>query len=93
MKKICLIVDEREVANQKYNIVLVDNLKSPTNTYLNECLPCERCSSVNSGFVLHTVNDILQQLGTKLENFALLLTDIARFMFLPGKTPKDYTRL
>ena len=41
---------------------------------------------------LHTVDDILRQLGTKRENFVLLLTDAARYMSLAGKTLKELHR-
>ena len=51
--------------------------------------PLESCSSVNIGFILHTAHDILRQLGTKRENFALLLTDAACYMCLAGKTLKQ----
>ena len=77
-------MDEAEVARQKYINVLVDSLKTPTDTYLIQCLPLESCSSVNNGFILHTVDGILRQLGTKRKNFALLLTNAAHYKFLAG---------
>ena len=40
-------------------------------------------------FILHTVDDVFRKLGTKRENFALLLTDAARYMSLAGKTLKE----
>ena len=35
------------------------------------------------------MDDVLRKLGTKRENFALLLTDAARYMSLAGKTLKE----
>ena len=88
-RQIILIVNEAEAARQKYINVLVGSLKTPTDTYLFQCLPLESCNSIKSGFILQTVDDILRQLGTKRENFALLLTDTAHYMFLAGKTLKE----
>ena len=79
---------KQEVAKQKYINVLVGSLETPTDTYFIECFPLESCSSVNSGFILQTVDEILRQLGTKRENFASLLTDDARYMSLAIKTLK-----
>ena len=47
------------------------------------------CPPLESGIILHTVDDIFRQLEIKRENFALLLTDAARYMFLAGKTLKE----
>ena len=69
--------------------MLVGSWETPSDTYLIECLPLESCSSVNSGFILHTVDVILRLLGTKRKNFALLLTDFVRYMSLSGKTLKE----
>ena len=64
-KAIFLIVDEAEIAKQKYirPNVLVGSLETPTDPYLIECLTLESYTSVNSGFILHTVDDILQSLA------------------------------
>ena len=62
------------------------NLDTPNDTFLTDCLPLESGSHVNSSIILHTVDDLLRQLKTKRENFALLLTDAARYMSLAGKT-------
>ena len=88
-KKVILIVDEAEVAKQKYINVLVGSLDTPNETFLIECLPLDSSSNVNSSIILHTVDDVLRKLGTKPENFALLLTDAARYMSLAGKTLKE----
>ena len=73
---------------QKYINVLVNSLDTPNETFRIECLPLESSSNVNSSIILHTVDDVLRQLGTKQENFVLLLTDAARYMSLAGKTLK-----
>ena len=88
-KQIFLIVDEAEVAKQKCINVLVGSLDTPNDTFLIDCLSLERGNNVNSSIILHTVDDILRQLETKRENFALLLTDAARYMSLAGKTLKE----
>ena len=87
-KKVFLVVDEAEVDKQKYIDVLVGSLDTSNKTFLIECPPLESSSNVNSSIILHTVDDVLRQLGTKRENFALLLTDAARCMSLAGKTLK-----
>ena len=69
---------EAEVADQKYINVLVGSLDTLNDTFFINCLPLESGSNVNSSIILRTVDDILRQLETKRENFALLLTDAAR---------------
>ena len=73
-------MNEAEVAKQKYINALMGSLDTPNETFLIECLPLESSSNVNSSIILHTVDDVLRQLGTKRETFALLLTDAARYI-------------
>ena len=77
-KKFFLIVDEAEIAKQKYISVLVGSLDAPNQTFLVDCHPLDSGSNVNSSIILHTVDDILRQLKIKRENFSLFLTDAAR---------------
>ena len=88
-KKIFLIVDEAEVAKQKYISVLVGSLDAPNQTFLVNCHPLDSGRNVNSSIILHTVDDILRQLDIKRENFSLFLTDAARYMSSAGKTLKE----
>ena len=89
-KQIFLIVDEAEIAKQKYISVLVGSLDAPHQTFLVDCHPLDSGSNVNSSIILHTVDDILRQLEIKRENyFSLFLTDAARYMSLAGKTLKE----
>ena len=88
-KKTFLIVDEAEIAKQKYISVLVDSLDAPNQTFLVDCHPLDSGSNVNSSIILHTVDDILRQLEIKRENFSLFLTDADRCMSLAGKTLKE----
>ena len=85
-KKIFLIVNEAEVAKQKYISVLVGSLDAPDQTFLVNCHPLDSGRNVNSSIILHTVDDMLRQLEIKRENFSLFLTDTARYMFSAGKT-------
>ena len=85
-KKIFLIVDEAEVAKQKYISVLVCSLDAPNQTFLVNCHPLDSGRNVNSSIILHTVDDILRQLEIKRENFSLFLTYAARYMSSAGKT-------
>ena len=89
MTKIFLIVDEAEIAKQKYISVLVGSLDVPNQTFLVDCPSLDSGSNVNSSIILHTVDDILRQLKIKRENFSLFLTDAARYMSLAGKTLKE----
>ena len=57
---------------------------------LVDCHPLDSGSNVNSSIILHTVDDILQQLEIKRENLSLFLTDAARYMSLAGKTLKEF---
>ena len=77
------------MAKQKYITILVGSLDTPDKTFLIECLPLESTSNVSCNIILHTVDDVLRQLGTKRENFALLITDDARYMSLSGKALKE----
>ena len=88
-KKFFLIVDEAEIAKQKYISVLVGSLDAPNQTFLVDCHPLDSGSNFNSSIILHTVDDILRQLEIKRENFSLFLTDAARYMSLAGKTLKE----
>ena len=89
MTKNFLIVDEAEIAKQKYMSVLVGSLDAPNQTFLVDCHPLDIGSNVNSSIILPTVDDILRQLEIKRENFSLFLTDAARYMSLAGKTLKE----
>ena len=82
-------MDEAEVAKQKYISVLVGSLDAPNQTFLVICHPLDSGRNVNTSIILHTVDDILRQLGTKRENFSLFLTDAARCMSSAGKTLKE----
>ena len=82
-------MDEAEIAKQKYISVLVSSLDVPNQTFFVDCHPLDSGSNVNSSIILHTVDDILQQLEIKRENISLFLTDAARYMSLPGKTLKE----
>ena len=61
-KKIFLIVDEAEIAEQKYISVLVGSLDAQNQTFLVDCHPLDSGSNVNNSIILHTVDDILRQL-------------------------------
>ena len=87
-KKVFLIVDEAEIAKQKYISVLVGSLDAPNQTFLVDCHPLDSGSNVDSSIILHTVDDISRQLEIKRENFSLFLTDAAWYMSLAGKTLK-----
>ena len=65
------------------------NFGTPNETFLIDCLPLESSSIVNSSIILRTVDDELRLLGTNQKNFALRLTDAARYMPLAGKTLKE----
>ena len=70
-KKVFLIVDEAEVAKQKYINVLVGSLDAPNQTFLVDCHHPLDNGCNNSSIILHTVDDILRQLEIKHENFSL----------------------
>ena len=59
-KQIFLIVDEAEIAKQKYISVLVGSLDAPNQTFLVDCHPLDSGGNVNSSIILHTVDDILK---------------------------------
>ena len=90
-KKSFLIVDEPEIAKQKYISVLVGSLDAPNQIFLVDCHPLDSGSNVNSSIILHTVDDILRQLEIKRENCSLFLTDAARYTCMPlaEKTSKE----
>ena len=53
-----LIVDEAEVAEQKYINVLVDSLDAPNQAFLLHCHSLDNGINVNSSIIQHTVDDI-----------------------------------
>ena len=67
-KNFFLIVDEAEIAKQKYISVHVGSLDAPNQTFLVDCHPLDSGSNVNSSIMLYTVDDILRQLEIKREN-------------------------
>ena len=71
-KKVFFLVNEAEADKQKCINVLVGSLDTPNETFLIECLPLESSSHLNSSIILHAVDDVLRQLRTKGEIFALL---------------------
>ena len=83
-KSFFLIVDEAEVAKQKFIGVLVGSLDAPNQTFLVNCYPLDSGRNVNSSIILHTVDDRLRQLEIKRESFSLFLTDAARYMSSAG---------
>ena len=87
-QKSFLIVDEAEVAKQKYINMLVGSLDAPNQTLLVDCHPLDSGSNVNNSIILHTEDHILRQLEIKRENFLLFLTVAARYMSLAGKALK-----
>ena len=88
-KKCFLIVDEVEVAKQKYISVLVGSLDAPNQTFLVNCHLLDSGHNDNSSIILLTVDDIMRQLEIKHENFSLFLTDAARYMSSTEKTLKE----
>ena len=56
---------------------------APNQTFLVNCYPLDSGSIVNSGIILHTVDDI------KHENFLLFLTDATWYRSFAGKTLKE----
>ena len=58
-KKFFKIVDETEIAKQKYISMLVGSLNAPNQTFLVDCHTIDSGSNVNSSIILHTVDDIL----------------------------------
>ena len=54
-KNISLIVDEAEVAKQKYISVLVGSLDAPNQTFLVNCHPLDSGRNVNSSILFCTL--------------------------------------
>ena len=77
-----LIVDEVEVAKQKYINAIVGSLDAPNQTFLVDCYPLDGGSNVNCSIILHSVDNMLRQLEIKRESFLLFLTDASRYMVL-----------
>ena len=74
---------------KKYISVLMVSLDDPNQTFFVDCRLLDSGSNVNTSIILHTVDDILQQLKIKRKNFLLFLTDTARYMSLAGKTLEE----
>ena len=88
-KTVFLIVNEAEVDKQKHINVQMSSVDTPNETFLIGCLSLESSSNVYSGIILRTVDDMLRQPETKRENFALVFTNAARYMYLAAKTLKE----
>ena len=82
-------MNEAKVVKQKYINVLWGSLYDPNETFLVDCHLLDNGSYVYSRIILNTVDDILQQLEIKRENFSLFLTNAARNMSLAEKTLKE----
>lgn len=85
-KKVFLLTDESEINGKKYFNTLVGAIDDPENTYLVDCRVCE--VSADSQYVVRLIDDILKSLAVAREDFALLLSDAARYMTAAGKLLK-----
>ena len=78
-----LIVDEAEIAGEKYVNIIVGTLESPKRTFLLDCIPLE--SAANSDVILRIVDAAIPSLQVSRTNFNLLLSDAAPHMLSAGK--------
>lgn len=83
-KHIFMIVDESEVAGNKFLNVLVGVIEEPKKTILVDCLPLQ--ASVNAQKIIHVIGDTMTTLGCLREDLYLLLTDAASYMISAAKT-------
>lgn len=79
-----MVIDESEICGAKYLNILAGILEQPAQTYLVECLPLN--ASVNAQTILHAVEDTINFLECKCQDFCLLLSDAAPYMISAGKT-------
>ena len=86
IKLIFLVVDESDVAGQKYVNVLAGLMEEPNKTYLISCSPLS--GNPNSSNICTIVDDCLKEMGITREMFPLLLSDGAKYMPKAGDTLK-----
>lgn len=86
-KKIFVVVDDSEVAGNKYMNVLVGDIANPSVSYIAECCAIE--GSINRSVVVRVVDNVLRNFGIQRDDFALLLSDAARYMTAAGNTLKE----
>jgi hypothetical protein len=85
-KKVFLVTDESDINGKKYFNTLIGTLDNPEKTYIVDCRVCE--VSVDQHYVVRLVDDVLKSLNVEREDFALLLSDAARYMTAAGNTLK-----
>ena len=88
-KEFFLILDEAEVAKEKYSNECVGSLDASNQIFIVDCHPLDSGNNANSRIISHTEDDILRQLEIKCENFSLFLTGTARCISLAGKTLEE----
>ena len=55
--------------------------------------PFESSNIVNTSIIIHAVDDVLRQLGSKRENFGLLLTRLGKIILVIDEIVINYTIL
>jgi len=85
-KKVILIIDESEITGKKFFNTLIGSIDDPTKTFMVDCRVCE--VSADCQYVVHLVDDVLKSLDVDRNDFALLLSDAARYMTAAGNVLK-----
>ena len=73
-----LIIDETQINNCKYINILIGIINEPNKSYLINTIYTQQ--SVNSQFIVQTIDDTIKNFGIIRQIFVLLLTDAARYM-------------
>ena len=66
---------------------MIGTIADPEVTYLLDCRVCE--VSVGHQYVLHLLDDLIEDIGVDRADFVLLLSDAAGYMTAAGKVLKD----
>lgn len=86
-KPVFIMADESEIRDVKYFNILVGLVEEPSKTYLVDCVPSTK--SPDHKFVLQCLLDAIQFFQIKRSDFALFISDAAKYNILAGERLKE----
>jgi len=87
-----LVVDESEVKGNRYVLVLIGSINAPSRTFVIDCVSLSQAPDSDS--ITRIIDDVVVKFGVERDEFALLITDAARYMTCAAATLKIlYPRL
>ena len=78
LDEVFLLVDESEIDGKNFINILAGSLNCLSETFLIVCKEIQ--TAPNASLMVRAIDDAVQKIGIKRENFSLLITDTAPYM-------------